>query len=68
MSKLKPLELEVKDLNNYRSTEKHLYAKCSKTGREMYLTFYGGIQVFKDGVFLREFIQEYAAVEFFNEL
>lgn len=66
MSKLKELQLEVKDLHKHRTEETILYARCGVTGKEMRLTFYGGIQVWKDDQLIREFVQEFAAVEFFN--
>ena len=66
MSKLKELQLELKDLHKHRTEETILYARCGVTGKEMRLTFYGGIQVWKDGQLIREFVQEFAAVEFFN--
>ena len=68
MSKLKELQLEVKALHALRVKETVLFARCGVTGKEMRLTFYGGIQVWKDGKFIREFVQEFQAVEFFNGL
>ena len=68
MSKLKELQLEVKDLHKHRVEETVLFARCGVTGKEMRLTFYGGIQVWKDGKLIREFVQEFQAVEFFNGL
>ena len=64
--KLKELQLEVKDLHKHRVKETALYARCGVTGKEMRLTFYGGIQVWKDGKLVREFEQEIQAVKFFN--
>ena len=68
MSKLKELQLEVKDLHKHRVEETVLYASCGITGKELRLTFYGGIQVWMSGKLLREFIQESDAVSFFNAL
>lgn len=68
MSKENKVQLSVTDLNNYRRDQTIPYAVESATGKEMRLTFYGGIQVWKDGKLIKEFIQEYQAVEFFNSL
>lgn len=68
MSNKKPLELDAKDLINYIGEQKVLYASCGYTGKKMYLTFAGGIEVWKDDKFIRGFIQPFPAVEFFNEL
>ena len=66
MSKLKELKLEVKDLHNHRVESKILYARCGISGKQMCLTFYGGIQIWQNGKLLREFSDELQAVEFFN--
>lgn len=68
MSKLKELQIELKDLQKHRVEETVLFARCGVTGKEMRLTFYGTIQVWKDGKLIREFMQEFQAVEFFNDL
>lgn len=68
MSKLKELQIELKDLQKHRIEETVLFARCGVTGKEMRLTFYGTIQVWKDGKLIREFMQEFQAVEFFNDL
>jgi hypothetical protein len=48
--------------------KKQFFARCGVSGKEIRLTFYGGIQVWKDGKLIREFVQEFQAVEFFNGL
>lgn len=63
---MKPLQLSVTDLSEYRIRETHLYAKDGT--KELRLTFYGGMQVWKDGVKVFEYNQPYPAVEFFNNL
>ena len=68
MSKLKELQLELKDLHKHRVEETVLYAKCGVTGKEMRFTFYGGIQVLQNGKLIQEFVEEFKAVEFFNNL
>ncbi len=68
MNKLKGLQLDVKDLNKHRVEETVLYARCGVSGKELRLTFYGGIQVWQNRKLIREFIQEFQAVEFFNGL
>jgi hypothetical protein len=64
----KKLLLEVKDLHKHRVEETVLFARCGATDKEMRLTFYGGIQVLQNGKIVREFVQEFQAVEFFNSL
>ncbi len=66
-SKLKPLTINLKELNEFRDTETLLYARCF-TGKELRLTCHGGIQVCKDGKILYQSTQPYPAVEFFNSL
>ena len=68
MSKLKELQLNVKDLHSHRVNETVIYASCGVTAKELRLTFYGGIQVWMSGKLLREFVQESDAVSFFNAL
>lgn len=68
MTKENKLQLSVNDLNVYRREQTVPYALESATGKEMRLTFHGGIQVLQDGKLIREFMQEYQAVEFFNSL
>lgn len=68
MTKENKLQLSVNDLNVYRREQTVPYAFESATGKEMRLTFHGGIQVLQDGKLIREFMQEYQAVEFFNSL
>lgn len=58
--------LEVKDLHKYRVEETVLYARRGVL--EMRLTFYGGIHILQNGKLVREFVQEYQAVEYFNKL
>ena len=62
------LKLEVISLHEYRVNESVRFAYCGKTNKEIRLTFYGGIQVWQDGKLIREFVQEFAAIEFFNNL
>ena len=68
MAKLKALNLNVTELQKFRTEQTALFAKCGVTGKEIRLTFYGGIQVWQNGELIKEFIQPFLAVEFFNEL
>jgi hypothetical protein len=68
MSKIKPLELNLEELNKYRSENQIRYAYCDVTKKELKLDFYGGIHVYKDKVLIGSYIQEYVAVEVFNNI
>ena len=68
MDKLNRLQLEVKGLHEYRVNETILFARCGVTGREMHLTFYGGIQVRQNEKIVKEFTEMIPAVKFFNDL
>lgn len=63
---MKRLELNVDELNEFRSNESLLYAKDST--REMRITCYGSIQIFHKGVLVSETIQPFKAVEYFNNI
>jgi hypothetical protein len=65
MAKMKPLVIDVKDLSEYRMNETHLYAR--EGNKELRLKFYGGTQVWVDGVLVRECSLPANAVKFFNE-
>lgn len=66
--KLEKLKLDVSDLQKYRENETVLFARCGITGNEIRLNFYGGIEIWNNGVKLYSQIQPYWIIEQFNKL
>lgn len=63
---MKPLQLDIKDLNKYRTNESCLYAKDGT--KELRLTFYGSMQIWKDGVKIFEDCNSFSVIDFFNNI
>ena len=55
-------------LREFREKETILFTRCGKTGREIRITCFGSMQVWKNGELKYEGIQPWPVIEAFNRL
>jgi hypothetical protein len=65
---MKPLILELPELNKYRNEQSVQYAFCGKTKKELRLTFKGEMIVLKDKKEVGIYLFQSDAIKKFNEI
>lgn len=65
---MKPLILDLEHFSEWATTERVMYASESKTGKKLFVTLTGNIQIEVNGKIVWEGLTYYTAIEKFNEL
>lgn len=67
MTKYQSPQLNVSDLQEWIAKQRVMYARCSKGEKTLYCTLNGSFEVEYKGEIIWQGMQQFAAVEAFNE-
>jgi len=65
---MKKHTIELTDLVEWQSEDKHLFASSTRGNKQIYATLRGSYEVWQNGVRILETMQPFTAVEKYNEL